>query len=161
MSGRCAARLLSPHGRRSEAGFTLIELTVCLALVAAVLAMASPLLSRIQAGWSLRGAAHEVADQMLRARGRAIDQGRPAEFAIDLGAGTFTGGPGRPQHLPRGTAISLLTVEGEQLGRAAGAIRFFPDGSSTGGGVALAQGNDRVDVRVDWVTGRVTVEPAR
>ena len=141
---------------------TLIELMVCLALVGAVLAMASPMLSRVQAGWSLRSAAHEVADQMRRARGRAIDDGRPAEFAIDLAAGTFAGSPaGRPGRLPRGTTISMLTVEGEQLGRAVGAIRFFPDGSSTGGGVALAQGADRIDVRVDWVTGRVTVEPER
>jgi general secretion pathway protein H len=159
MTGRCGAR---PNpSRRRDAGFTLIELMVCLALVAAVFAMASPVFSRLQAGWSLRSAARDVADQMLQARGRAIDEGRPAEFAIDLATGAFAGGPGRSRHLPQGTAIAMLTVEGERLGRAAGAIRFFPDGSSTGGGLALTQGPDRIDVRVDWVTGRVTVEPGR
>ncbi|GGF36545.1 type II secretion system protein H [Aliidongia dinghuensis] len=144
--------------RAGAAGFTLIELLVCLALVATVFAMAAPVLSRLDGGARLRSAAHELADQMQRARARAIDEGRPAEFALDLATGAFEGGPGRTRHLPSGLRLAMLTVEGEQLGRAAGAIRFFPDGSSTGGGVALADGTRRLDVRVDWVTGRVTVE---
>src|SRR6266851_4843445 len=37
------------------------------------------------------------------------------------------------------------------------AIRFFPDGSSTGGGVALSLGGERYDILVDWLTGGVSV----
>ncbi|HEV2673307.1 MAG TPA: GspH/FimT family pseudopilin [Aliidongia sp.] len=146
---------------RAQAGFTLIELMVCLALVAATLAMASPVLGRLQSGFAFRNAAHDVADQMQQARARAIDGGRPAEFAIDLSTGVYRGGPDRIRRLPSGLQLSMLTVDGERLGRSAGAIRFFPDGSSTGGGIALVQGNRRLDVRVDWVTGRISVESPR
>lgn len=130
---------------------------VCLALVAVVLAMASPLLTRMQSGFAFRGAAHDLADQMLQARTRAIDEGRPAEFAIDLATGVYRGRPDRTRRLPSGLRISMLTVDGEQFGRSIGAIRFFPDGSSTGGGIELAQDARRIDILVDWVTGRVTV----
>jgi general secretion pathway protein H len=38
-----------------------------------------------------------------------------------------------------------------------GEIRFFPDGSSTGGEITLAGGNAHRYVQVDWLTGRVAV----
>ena len=144
--------------RPDEAGFTLIELMVCLALVAVTLAMASPLLMHMQSGFAFRGAARDLADQMGQARARAIDKGRPAEFAIDLATGIYRGRPDRTRRLPSGIQLTMLTVDGERIGRSAGAIRFFPDGSSTGGGLELVQDSRRLDVLVDWVTGRITVE---
>jgi hypothetical protein len=38
-----------------------------------------------------------------------------------------------------------------------GVIRFFGDGSSTGGSVTILQGERRSDVTVDWLTGRVSL----
>jgi general secretion pathway protein H len=40
---------------------------------------------------------------------------------------------------------------------AAGSIRFFPDGSSTGGRVMIAAGNEKLSVDVNWLTGRVSI----
>jgi general secretion pathway protein H len=39
-------------------------------------------------------------------------------------------------------------------------IRYYPDGSSTGGSIRVQRPNgDGVRLRVDWLTGRVTQEP--
>ena len=37
-------------------------------------------------------------------------------------------------------------------------IRFFPDGSATGGRVRLARDNRQYVVVVDWLTGSVSLE---
>ena len=51
-------------------------------------------------------------------------------------------------------AVLLLAACSEQD---TGAIRFFPDGSSTGGRVTLMVGERSYAVDVDWLTGRVRV----
>jgi general secretion pathway protein H len=51
----------------------------------------------------------------------------------------------------------MLTIVGEQQGPGGGAIRFNPDGSSTGGRISLSDGGRRIAVGVDWLTGRVAV----
>jgi general secretion pathway protein H len=53
-------------------------------------------------------------------------------------------------------ALSITTVSGDVAGQRAG-ITFAPDGSSSGGRVAMAEGGRRVLVGVDWLTGRVSV----
>ena len=37
-------------------------------------------------------------------------------------------------------------------------IRFFPDGSSTGGHISLIEGKTEYRVNVDWLTGRIAIE---
>ena len=51
----------------------------------------------------------------------------------------------------------LFTARSEQLSEKGGAIRFFPDGSSTGGRITLSIDSMRYLVNVDWLTGRVKV----
>jgi general secretion pathway protein H len=40
---------------------------------------------------------------------------------------------------------------------AAGAIRFYPDGGSSGGGVVVRDGGRRFIVLVDWLSGNISV----
>jgi len=60
--------------------------------------------------------------------------------------------------LPSRLDLSLFTAQSELVRDQTGSIRFFPDGSSTGGRVTLAAGDSKLAVDVDWVTGRVTLE---
>ncbi len=63
--------------------------------------------------------------------------------------------------MPANLSIELLTISGEGRGASVGDIRFNPDGSSTGGRIAIADGKRRVAVGVDWLTGRVSVADVR
>ncbi len=51
----------------------------------------------------------------------------------------------------------MLTTAGEARKGAAPAIRFDPDGSSTGGRIDLVEGKRKLEIGVDWLTGRVRV----
>ena len=59
--------------------------------------------------------------------------------------------------LPDDLEISLFTARSERLGPNSGAIRFFPDGSSTGGRLTLSTERLGMAVDVDWLTGKVRI----
>ena len=143
----------------TQAGFTLIELVVVLAVIGFVLALGLPSLHRLMPGVEARATARAVAGVLREARSLAIRDNRRIAVDIDLGRRLvfIPGGPERS--LPPIVAVSLFTAASELDSEQYGRIAFFPDGTSTGGGLGLSAAGERVDVVVDWLTGRVSVAP--
>jgi general secretion pathway protein H len=139
-------------------GFTLLELVVVLIVMALVAVTAVPPLVGQLGSVQARTAAREVAAALRQTRSDAIGANVDLAFAVDADARTYAI-EGRPPHrLPIELAISLFTAESERLSRTAGAIRFFPDGSSTGGEIALASAAGTSVVRVEWLTGQIRID---
>jgi general secretion pathway protein H len=114
------------------------------------------LISKAMPGVELKASARRVAAGLRLAREEAIRSGRDVAFTLDVQARTFEVGRGRPKgRLAEGLELKLEAAEKEMLGDQAGAIRFFPDGSSTGGRVVLALNAKGYQVGVQWLTGRV------
>jgi general secretion pathway protein H len=138
-------------------GFTLIEMLVTLAVLALIMALVPAYLAGSRDRVELKSAARAVAAALRETREEALAHNRPEAFVIDLDRGWFRGAAMKDeQPVPSGIGVTLVTTAEDQRGAGRGAIRFFPDGSSTGGGVILARGTGRYDVLVDWLTGRVT-----
>jgi general secretion pathway protein H len=57
--------------------------------------------------------------------------------------------------------MELLTVAGERRTAVQSAIRFNPDGSSTGGRITVGDAVRKIAVGVDWLTGRVSLSDVR
>jgi general secretion pathway protein H len=146
-----------PLAARRQAGFTLIEILVALAILGFALA----LIAGYKLPWSttldLKATAAALAQQLRLARAEAIARDRPIEFALDLAHHRYRIADAPAHSLPAHLAVQMLTIAGEQLGPGAAAIRFNPDGSSTGGRISLSSGRRSVAVGVDWLTGRVAV----
>lgn len=139
------------------AGFTLLELLVTLAVAALLMAFVAPVLSGGQARRELRTATRNVEATLHEARSRAIWRNRSQIFAANVETNVIGFGEAQgAKQLPRTVHLLLYTPPDERLNDAIGAIRFFPDGSSTGGGLALFRDGDRYDVVVDRLTGRVS-----
>jgi general secretion pathway protein H len=137
-------------------GFTLVELLVVLAILALVMTLIPPFLAGGQARAELTTATREIAAALRETRSLAIREGRSAAFVVDGRTGTYRAAGGTPaRQVPAGLSVALLTAGNERSD--AGAIRFFGDGSSTGGGVSVMQGERRSDVLVDWLSGRVSL----
>lgn len=142
----------------AQHGFTLIELLVVLTVAALIVGLALPRLTGAGEKASLRTAAHQVAAALRDTRSLAMTRGRTESFVIDTANGAFRAGPvAAPGQLPRGVQLALVTVTADRESASQGRIQFFADGSSTGGGVLLANGKARGQVLVDWLTGRVSV----
>jgi general secretion pathway protein H len=128
-----------------------------LAILGLLTAVALPRLSGSEANAELQSSAREIAAALRSTRSLAMSSGRAESFLLDTGAGVFRAPTAPPVALPRGIRPVLITAVQEQRDAATGGIRFFPDGSSTGGGVRLIRGYKQSEVLVDWLTGRVSV----
>lgn len=140
-------------------GFTLFELLVVIALIGLVLVLMPGFIFRDQPAVDLRTAARAVADGLRQTRSQALLENRERTFAVDVENRRFR--PGEKQalrQLDRAIALSLVTARNEVMGAGIGRIRFFPDGSASGGRVRLALEGHEAEVSVDWLTGEVVID---
>lgn len=141
-----------------QRGLTLVEMLVALAILGVVATVAVPFAAGGREDRELRAAARDVAAELGRTRMAAILQNRTQRFAAEVVSGSYRARDAPvARTVPAGVRLSLLTTAEDREGETAGMIRFFPDGSSGGGGVVLENGNRRYDVVVDWLTGKVSI----
>ncbi len=140
-------------GERPDAGFTLTELLVVLAIVGLLVAAVPVLLQSAMPGARSLAAARALAGDLREARGQAIAGGNATVIRFDATRQSYLLEPGdRKRILPHAVPFSL------QGARPAARIGFYPDGSSTGGVVLVGDAAQRHRVAVDWLTGRVLVD---
>jgi len=143
--------------RAHSRGFTLLELLVVLTLIGLLLVVMPPLITS-GGGIGLEVAARDLASALRTAQSRAISQNREVALVLDLNAHRYRIDPAGAVHaLPADLDLGLRTARSELVDRATGAIRFFPDGSSTGGEITLGTEAQTVHVAVDWLTGRISI----
>jgi general secretion pathway protein H len=144
-----------------ETGFTLIEMLVVVAIMALALILVVGYKAPWSRGFAIERVASELAAQLRLARSEAIADNHPVSLRLDLARHRYWVGSAAPRQLPAALSISLVTVAGERRSTAVGGIRFNSNGSSTGGRIVLGDGERRVAVGVDWLTGRVSVADVR
>jgi general secretion pathway protein H len=147
---RTAARL-TPNG------LTLSETMVVLAVIGFILTLALPMMSVGQGRSELRTAATAISTALRAVRSRAIAENHEEIFLVDTDRARYRPRGGAAVSLPPSIRLTLFTTTQEQLSPGIGAIRFYADGSSTGGGMTLTRGNAHYDILVDWLTGRISL----
>jgi general secretion pathway protein H len=110
----------------------------------------------------LLATAQKLADEMRLARASAIRDNAERTLTIDLARRRFwVDGVTRASPIANGIGVNFVTLQKEQLSARQGRLRFFVDGSSTGGNVILKSARRTVSVDLDWMTGHVSVKRGR
>jgi len=147
------------RGRPAAPGFTLIELLVVLTVIALIATLATPMIQRAVPGVEIRTAAEGLRAELRLARSAAISGNRETWLSIDVETGAYRrNGVARARVVAPAIRLTLLTARREQIDEVRGRIRFFPDGTSTGGAVRLRRDAHVYEVAVDWFDGRVSID---
>jgi general secretion pathway protein H len=149
---------LAARRRSRSAGFTLMEILLALVIAGLLMAVAVPNFGPTLARAQLYSATRDVASGLRHARGQALIRGKDAEFELNVDRHSYkVTGRNKAFSLPGQVRLSLYTTENETVDEGTGRIRFFPDGSSTGGRVTLEGGGQKRAVDVSWLTGEVKI----
>ena len=142
--------------KKNQQGFSLIELLIVLAITAGLLSNVAPRLNNVLKGLQLKNLTREVMASLNTTRSQAISKGQEAVWLLDLEQRYFQYGTKKKSvSYSDDIDVTLITASKEQLSNTVASIRFFPDGSATGGEVILAQGNRNYSIQIDWLTGRI------
>lgn len=143
---------------KTDAGFTFLELLLVLGILALAAVLALPLANRPAGDATLIATARRLANDMRVARAAAIRDNSERTLTIDLAQRRFwVDGVTAVSSVPSGIAVDLITLQKEQLSAQQGRLRFFVDGSATGGNVILRAGRSVMNVELDWMTGHASL----
>lgn len=143
---------------RPSQGFTLFEILIVLAMLSMAYALVPPLFSVGGSTTELKAAARQLAAGLRKSRIQAISDKKEAVLTVDVNARRFqVMGESKSRSLPAKVQLTVFTAQSEVSAENVAKIRFFPDGSSTGGRITLAMGARKFLVDVDWLTGKVVI----
>lgn len=146
---------ISLHHQR---GFTIIELLVVMVVMAMAYALAGPMVTAGATGTELKASARQLAAGLRKARSDAISRRREAVLTVDIEARQFRlSDDQRVYQLPKSVGVKLFTAQSELVNGTTGAVRFFPDGGSTGGRITVSARDRNYDVDINWLTGQVVI----
>lgn len=151
---------------RPQSGFTLMELLIVFAIAALVVGVTVPFGARFYDTMQYRSALREISSAASSARYQAITGGQAMDLLLHPGRREFAVEPaGLPleeiamESLPGDLRLDVVSAREVSPGEGLSAIRFYPQGGSTGGSVSVIRDNGvGARLRVDWLLGRVTQE---
>ena len=142
--------------RPLSAGFTLIELVVALSVATLVLATAPAALDRLYDAMVYRSAVRNVLTELKAARLHAARTGRPVDFVFDVEARNYGIRGKALREIPERLQVSTVVATSDVFPDELATIRFYPDGSSTGGSLQLMRSSGQgVRWRAKWCLRRL------
>ncbi len=146
-----------PLARKRASGFTLIEMLAVIVLLAIAMTVVTVSFSKSLQSAKIRGASRDLVAALRYTRGQAIVKGTQEVLTLNLDNNSYSA-PGKSAvALPKGMVLRLTTADTEVSGNTGG-IRFFADGSSTGGHISVLQGQREWRINVAWLTGDIALD---
>lgn len=137
----------------TQAGFTLVEMLVVLAILGILAGLGAGALARRDPGPTPWQIAERLEATLRAARSEALRTGRDQAVAIDLAGRSFAWPPGAtPVHLPPGTTLRGVLAR-PFAGETTAGLVFRPDGSASGGEIEIVAEGRGAKLEVSWLTG--------
>lgn len=143
---------------KTARGFTLLELIIVLLISVLGFAVIGSNISSGNQSTKLQAAARDIGSALRYAHGQALLTRKTVSVSINLGDNSYhISNRDKTYQLDEHIDVSLTVAEEEFAEGQEGGIRFFADGSSTGGRIKLEWGKQLRQIDVNWITGEVTL----
>ena len=158
VSHRAANPALRTIAGLRRGGFTLIEMMAVILLLAIALTAVTFSFSKSLHSARIAAASRDLVAALRYTRGQAIVKGQQEVLLLNLNDNSYVA-PGKASvKLPADMTMRLTTAEQEVTGGNIGGIRFFADGSSTGGHISVLQDRREWRINVAWLTGDIALD---
>ena len=143
---------------RGQHGFTLLEMVCVLAIVGMLVAVLLPLVPRQTSKARLQAYALQAASILKADRAVSVRSGVRVDTQIDAPGRSIRSGAGSDTiRVPDDVDFEALLPRSCNQRPVFSTISFFPDGLSCGGAIVLSRADLRLEVRINWLTGRVDI----
>ena len=128
-------------------------------VIAMAVAVVAPNIGSGNQTASLNATAREIASALRFARGHALTHRKEAVFLVNLEENSYQlTDKKKVFKMTKDIAVILDIAQSQIIDEDHGGIRFFPDGSSTGGRITLELGENKRQIDVNWLTGQVEID---
>lgn len=142
----------------AERGFTLLEMVCVLAIIALLAAVLMPFIPRETSRSRLEAYTLQAATLLKRDRDAAISRNTSVATLVDAPARAIRSGASPASvRIPDDVHFEAVLPQTCQRQAALSTIRFFANGTSCGGTIALTRFDAGYEIRVNWLTGRIEI----
>jgi len=136
-------------------GFTLIEVTVVLLIMVLGFSVVGSNISSGNQSSKLKAVARDLASALRYARGQALISHKEVSVAINLAENYYqVSNRDKIYQFSDEIDLSLVIAQDEFKEDEIGQIRFFADGSSSGGRIKMEWGVFFQQIDINWLTGK-------
>jgi general secretion pathway protein H len=141
----------------AQKGFSLIEILVVMVFIAVMAGIVSSSMTKSLKNTKLRAASKNLVSALRYTRGQAVVKHEEKAMTFNVEKKTYKAPRKKNVQIPDEMEMYVYTADSEVADESTGSIRFFSDGSSTGGWVKLVLGEKIWKVNVNWLTGEISV----
>ena len=152
-------------GNKAEAGFTVLELMVVALIIALVLGISYPSMSRGSSVLHLRTTSRDILNTFRFAREKAISEQTSMQLVVNrrehkIVLADILGEPLRTYVLPADVKIQRMVHSGNEVTDDVMTVRFLPNGSLENAGIRIeADSGSLMQIIADPLGGGARIEP--
>ncbi len=137
-------------------GFTLIELAVVLFIVVLGFTAIGTNIATGSQSSQFKAATRDLMSALRYARGQALISQMEIAVAVNLAENSYTvSNRDKVYQLPEKLELTMVIAQDEFKEDEIGQIRFYPDGSSSGGRITLDWGELSRRIDINWLSGKI------
>lgn len=152
----------APHSlatQKSNKGFSLLELLIVLFILLLGTGAIGLKIGSGNDATEHQSVARDLVSALRFAKGQALISHEETTVNLDLNENTYTvSDRDKVFSIPDTIALTVVTAQEEMEGEGLANIRFFPDGSSSGGRIKLERNSVTWQIDINWLTGQVELE---
>lgn len=142
----------------NQKAFSLLEVLVVMGLLAVIAGFVSSSMYDSLKKAKINAVSKDLMSALRYTRGQAVIKHEQQVITFNVEDKTYKAPKKKSIQIPDEIDINIFTASSDIVNDKIGSIRFFSDGSSTGGWVKLTYGEKIWKINVNWLTGEIRME---